>query len=100
MEKSSEPYLDALRECAMKFLWNEDVAVVLYGSRARKDSTRFSDFDIGIIPRGGFDRKKITLLREAVDNLNIPYKVDIVDFSHVSDEFRETALREAESWKD
>jgi len=55
--------------------------------------------DVGIIPRDGFDRKKLTLLREHVEELNIPYKVEIVDFSAVSEKFNEMALKEAVVWK-
>jgi len=44
--------------------------------------------------------KKITLLKENVENLNIPYKVEIVDFSGVSESFRKESLKEAVVWKD
>lgn len=56
--------------------------------------------DIGIIPKGKLDGKKVTLLRELIENLNIPYRVDIVDFSNVSDEFKKEALAEVEVWRD
>jgi len=35
-----------------------------------------------------------------VENLNIPYKVEIVDFSGVSESFRKESLKEAVVWKD
>jgi predicted nucleotidyltransferase len=47
-----------------------------------------SDVDIAIIPRGKWDRSKLTLLMERIEELNVPYKVDIVDFSKISDDFR------------
>jgi len=99
MSKVQEP-IENLKEAILTFLEDENVRVVLFGSRARGDFASTSDVDVGIIPKDGFDRKKLTLLREQVEGLNIPYKVEIVDFSAVSEKFKEMALKEAVVWKD
>ncbi len=39
-------------------------------------------------------------LKEYIDDSNIPYNVDIVDFSTTSEQFKKEALRDAEIWKD
>jgi hypothetical protein len=39
------------------------------------------------------------LLREKIDDLNIPYSVDVVDISNVSDAFREKVMEEGIVWK-
>lgn len=93
-------YLEKLKKVVSLFLKDEDVKVVLFGSRARGDAELTSDIDLGIIPGKTFDRGKLILLREYVDELNIPYKVEIVDFSTVSVEFKKSTLQEAEVWKD
>ena len=92
--------LGKLKEVVLSFLKDEDIKVVLFGSRARGDSVNTSDVDIGIIIGEGVDRKKLVLLREHIDELNIPFKVEIVDFSTISEEFKEMALKEAVVWKD
>lgn len=92
--------IEKLKEVFLRFLKNEDVKVVLFGSRARGEFVNTSDVDVGIIMGKGADRKKLILLREYIDRLNIPYKVEIVDFSTVSDEFKRMALKEAVIWKD
>ena len=74
-------YIEKLKDALLSFLRDEDIKVVLFGSRARGDSVNTSDVDIGIMPGEGADRKKLILLREYIDKLNIPYKVEIVDFS-------------------
>ena len=56
--------------------------------------------DIGIIPKGNFDTKKITLLKERIEQSNIPYKVDVVNFNEVGDAFKQEALKEYITWKD
>ena len=93
-------YIQELKELVLDALKDEELKIILFGSRARKDGAISSDVDIGIIPKGSFDRKKITLLRESIDEMNIPYKVDIVDFSFATEEFKNEAMKEAESWKD
>ncbi len=80
-------------------LKEESATVILFGSRARGDFSRVSDIDIGILPGKNFDRRKLVFLKERVENLNIPYTVDIVDLSKVSDVFKEKALREGVVWK-
>jgi hypothetical protein len=92
--------LEKLKEVLLRFLKDEDVKVVLFGSRARGDFVSTSDVDVGIIIGEGVDRKKLILLREYLEEINIPYKVEIVDFAAVSDEFKQMALKEALVWKD
>jgi len=77
----------------------ENVILILFGSRARGDYNRVSDIDIGILPDKNLDRKKLILLKEKIDNLNFPYTVDVVDLSKVSEAFRERVLRDGIIWK-
>ena len=88
-----------LKSLIIEFFKEENVIVILFGSRARGDYSRVSDIDIGILPKNRFDRKKLVLLKEKIDNLNFPYTVDVVDLSKVSEAFREKALREGIVWK-
>ncbi|AKB83865.1 hypothetical protein MSBR3_3287 [Methanosarcina barkeri 3] len=88
-----------LKSLLIEFFKEENVIVILFGSRARGDYSRVSDIDIGILPKNRLDRKKLVLLKEKIDNLNFPYTVDVVDLSKVSEVFREKALREGIVWK-
>lgn len=78
---------------------NEDVSIFLFGSRAKGNAHSTSDIDIGILSSGCFDRKKITALRAELEEMNIPYTVDLVDLSAVSEDFRQQVLNEGEVWK-
>ncbi|MFH1772472.1 MAG: nucleotidyltransferase domain-containing protein [Candidatus Omnitrophota bacterium] len=93
-------YMYEIKEAVLSFLKGEDVKVVLFGSRARGDNDISSDLDIGIIPKGSFDKGMITLLKEKIFNLNTPYKVEIVNLSEAGDIFKEQVLKEAVVWKD
>jgi hypothetical protein len=99
IDKALSP-INKLKEVFLEFFKEEDVKVVLFGSRARGKFVNTSDVDVGVILDNGVDRKKLILLREYIDELNIPYKVEIVDFSTVSDDFKKMALKEAVVWKD
>lgn len=94
-----ESSIKKVKETVLETFSDEDVCVVLFGSRARGDSDLTSDIDIGIFPRGVTTKDKIFLLREKLENMNIPYNVDMVDLSKVSDSFRKKALREGQIWK-
>ncbi len=74
--------------------------MVLFGSRARRSHHGTSDVDIGLIHYSALDKKKIVLVKDKVEELNIPYKVEIVDFLQVSADFRREAMKGVVTWKD
>ena len=76
-----------LKSLIIEFFKEENVIVILFGSRARGDYSRVSDIDIGILPKNRLERKKLVLLKEKIDNLNFPYTVDVVDLSKVLGSF-------------
>jgi len=92
-------YLAKIKECVLFYLGGEEISIALFGSMAGGTVHGSSDVDIAIIPRGKWNRSKLTLLKERIEELNVPYKVDIVDFSKVSDDFRFIALRSSVWWK-
>jgi len=100
LEDTMKDSIEKLKEVFLNFLKDEDVKIILFGSRARGDFVNTSDVDVGIITGKRFNKKKLILLREYIEELNIPYKVEIVDFSAVSEEFKKIALKEAIVWKD
>ncbi|MEB2309075.1 MAG: nucleotidyltransferase domain-containing protein [Candidatus Brocadiaceae bacterium] len=89
-----------VKDIVITFLKDEEVKVILFGSRARGNNQISSDVDVGIIPAGKFREERITLLKEKIENINIPYKVEIVNLSEVSEEFKREAMKDAIIWKD
>lgn len=73
--------------------------VFLFGSQAQGTASLVSDIDIGIQGEKPLSFFIISNLRERVDALNIPFKVDIVDFKTVSEEFYSHAIKGAILWK-
>jgi uncharacterized protein len=74
--------------------------VFLFGSRARGQVRRASDFDIGI---AGLSHADFRLLKrrieEEVEDSIIPHGVDVVDFDQVGEGFRAEARRGITVWK-
>lgn len=95
-----DPYIIKLKDMVLNILIDEKVKVFVFGSRARGDNQHTSDVDIGLIPYDKINRKKVVQLKEEIDDLNIPYKVEIVDFSQVSESFKKEAIKEVVVWKD
>jgi predicted nucleotidyltransferase len=86
----------------LKSVINEKgVEVYLFGSRDTGKATSTSDIDIGIVLKKNMGSDKvIALLKEKIENSNIPYKVDVVDLSQVSESFRKQILKEGKIlWK-
>jgi len=86
--------LELLKGIIRDVFKDDDVTVILFGSRARGDYFETSDMDIAILPRSEMNKIKIALFRERIENSNIPYKVDVVDLSRASKQFTNKVLKE------
>ncbi len=92
-------YLEILRRKITELFKDEDIQIFLFGSRARNNASNVSDIDIGVIPNTDSARKKLTLFKGSIEDLNIPYKIEVVNFKEVSQEFKEEALKNKVVWK-
>lgn len=100
IDGSTNNYVNQIRNEVLLLLKQQPVRVFLFGSRARKDFRSSSDVDIGLIPRQGFNNKYITLLREKLETMNTPYKIEVVNFEDVSENFKQEAMKDVIVWKD
>ncbi len=88
------------KKTVLEELKNSDCKIFLFGSRVTKKNHRFSDMDIGIIPGKDFNTKVLSPLKEKLNESVIPFKVDVVNFSVVSDKFKEEALKNIVWWRE
>jgi len=65
--------------------------VYLFGSQVEKKQSAFSDIDIGIETKRKIRGSTIEEIKELFEESDIPYTVDVVDFSDVSDKFKKVA---------
>ena len=81
-----------IREIIFKFLSPKDYRLFIFGSRITGKAGKFSDYDIGIQGKGSLSFGTLALIREALEDSDLPVRVDMVDFSSVSPEFKKVAL--------
>lgn len=91
-------HLDRLRRLVSAFLRPNRVRVYLFGSYARGDQRPTSDVDIALEPLDALPTGLVSRLREAIEESDIPYEVEIVDLSEVDDRFRARVLSEGILW--
>ena len=93
-------WISGKKKIVLQELGNLNCKIFLFGSRATKANHRFSDMDIGIFPGNDFDHRVLYALKDKLADSIVPYKVDIVNFSQVTDNFKEEALKHIVWWKD
>jgi len=81
-----------IEEIIFAFLSPKDYRAFIFGSRASGKAGKFSDYDIGILGEKPLSFETLSLIKGALDDSDIPVRVDIVDFSLVSPEFKKVAL--------
>lgn len=88
-------YTDRLKKHLSSFL-KPTTKVFLFGSCLDKGNG-FADVDVGLLGKG-FDDKKITLIREELENSTFPYKIDIVNFNDVNSSFANEVFDKKIEW--
>jgi len=71
-----------------------DYKLFVFGSRASGKSGKFSDIDLGILGKDKLPGHIIVKIKEELENSHLPYKVDVVDFSKVSKDFKKVAIKQ------
>lgn len=70
--------------------------VFFFGSRVEGKGNERSDIDVGIEGPDEVPGEIMAHIKEDVDKLPVLYKIEVVDFSRVSPDFRDVALRHIE----
>lgn len=89
---------EEIKKIIFKYLSPSDYQVFIFGSRAVGSNAKWSDYDIGVL---GKEKVPLSILAKIDDDLeesNIPYLVDVVDFNNVSDKFKEVASGKIILW--
>lgn len=105
MDRSFDPvreqhYEALLQKKVLELCEAYSCKVYLFGSRARGEGRRSSDFDIGI---EGLDEKSFYRIKgdieDWVEESPIPHTVDVVNFSQCEETFLQNARKGAKVWK-
>src|SRR5437763_1183557 len=83
-----ERALAEVRRIVLDALGSVRARVLLVGSSARGDMSRRSDIDVAIDPIDPLPDLLLSQIRNALDESNIPYRVDVLDLSRVDKGYR------------
>lgn len=64
----------------------------IFGSRATNTNRRYSDIDLGIMGPKPLSSKAYISIDQDFQESDLPYKVDLVDFSNVTEKFKRVSL--------
>ena len=77
--------------------WLSNYEVWAFGSRVHKLGLKpFSDLDLVIITKKPLDMSYHGMIEEAFNESDLPFRVDIVDWSLLSDSFKKIIINEYE----
>ncbi|MBU4210907.1 nucleotidyltransferase domain-containing protein [Patescibacteria group bacterium] len=82
-----------IAEIVFKYFDKKKVKAFVFGSRAVGKKRKFSDVDVGLISKGKMSVMKKMAIEEELEESNIPYTVDVVDFYNVDEKFKKIALK-------
>ena len=88
-----------IKELVLCRLEDTEYQAFLFGSRATGTAKKWSDYDVGILGKKPLDSVLKVTIEEDLENSNVPYFVDIVDFYKVTDRFKTVAMKGAIPWK-
>jgi predicted nucleotidyltransferase len=70
-----------------------DYQLFLFGSRASGVYDDKADTDIGILPKRTLSPTQIQLIKDEIEKIPTLLKIDFIDFSTVSENFKSVALK-------
>jgi len=84
----SEKELHIISDILHKFV--PDCEVRVFGSRYNGTVKEYSDLDCAIVGKEKLDWKLIADIKEAFEESDLPYRVDLLDWNAITPEFRNT----------
>lgn len=83
------PYEAAEVRLVLRRVLGGESRVWVFGSRATGKARRFSDLDLLVRANGPLPLAQQAELEAAFSESDLPFRVDVVDWYRISDEFRE-----------
>lgn len=91
-------YLERVKRIVLDNLAGYGARVFLFGSWVRGGAVPASDIDVGILPETALPPGLLSRLRDALEESDVPYPVDLVDLSEAEPGFRRRVLAEGVQW--
>lgn len=79
-------HLTEVRRILAAHLPNYEVRA--FGSRVQGTARPFSDLDLAVIGEAPLDPRRLTAVKDAFVESNLPFRVDVVDWARASEAFK------------
>jgi uncharacterized protein len=86
MIEVAEKHLETIKRILAKYAGDCEVRV--FGSRVNGTAREYSDIDLAIVGKSKITLRAKMLLREAFEESDLPFRVEVLDYNAISDEFR------------
>jgi len=83
---------EKIKKIIFQFLNPKEYQVFIFGSRVIGKAKKYSDYDIGIFGKKPVPWHILSAIEEALEESDLPYKIDVVDFHSVASNFKKVAL--------
>lgn len=94
-----EKYKSKILEIIFQKIESENCIVFLFGSYATGEAIQSSDIDLGILCKNKINPKTFIELQEDLETkVSFLRKIDLVDFSDISEKVKKEALKEIQLW--
>ena len=67
-----------------------------FGSRVTKTAKSYSDLDLAVVGQNALDSDRFRHLKEAFEESNLPFRVDVLDWNLISESFHEVIEKQYE----
>ena len=84
----SPEHLETIKKILAAYVGGCEVRA--FGSRINGTARDHSDLDLAVVASDKMERRAKMLLKEAFEESDLPFRVDVVDYNAISDEFRAT----------
>ena len=71
-----------------------DCEVRAFGSRVKGEAKSYSDLDLVVICQQTLDADHLRHLKEAFEESDLPFRVDVLDWNRISESFRKVIKQE------
>lgn len=92
-----DPVLDHIRAIVRKHIPDSSFKLFVFGSRAVGSAKKYSDYDIGLEGNAPVPLGVLGEISADLEESDIPYHVDVVDFYEIDQVFRTIAFQKIQS---
>ena len=92
------PFIAEAQKIILAHIPLNEYSVFVFGSRAGNELKAYSDLDIGVLGEMSLPVDTLNKIKNLLNDSTIPYKVDLIDFRNVSDEFKRIAMKKIQVW--